>query len=483
MQSNEIRQRFLAFFEKRGHRIVGSSSLVPANDPTLLFANAGMNQFKDVFLGRERRDYSRATTSQKCVRAGGKHNDLEQVGRTTRHHTFFEMLGNFSFGDYFKKEAIPWAWELITREFAIPREKLYVTVFREDDEAEEIWAQDVGVPRERIFRLDEHDNFWQMGDTGPCGPCSEIHYDLGPAASGEGHADCKFPCDCGRYVELWNLVFMQFNRDEQGVMTPLPRPSIDTGAGLERLASVLQGKLANFDTDLFRPLVDEAAGLANVEYGANHDTDVSLRIIADHARSSTFLISDGVLPSNEGRGYVLRLIMRRALYHGQTLGLNEPFLYKISSRVVDMMKGAYPELVQTAPHVAKAIKKEEEQYAHTTKVGLEKLDESTVYDADGTPHSFSHWRREYLRQPGAAFGGKQGTLPGDVVFRLHDTFGLRPDFVQDVVKNYHITVDLHGYENEMQIQRNRARASWKGVEKKTASPGIFSDGGERQDGL
>ena len=367
MTSNEIRTRFLEFFATRGHRVMPSSSLVPANDPTLLFSNAGMNQFKDVFLGRERRDYSRATTSQKCVRAGGKHNDLEQVGRTTRHHTFFEMLGNFSFGDYFKKQAIPWAWELITKDFAIPAEKLYVTVFREDDEAEEIWAQDVGVPRDRIFRMDEKDNFWQMGDTGPCGPCSEIHYDMGLAASDQGHTDCKFPCDCGRYVELWNLVFMQFNRDEQGVMTPLPKPSIDTGAGLERLASVLQGKLSNFETDLFRPLIEEAAELANVEYGANHDTDVSLRIIADHARSATFLISDGVLPSNEGRGYVLRLIMRRALYHGQTLGLNEPFLYKISGRVVDMMKDAYPELVQTAPHVAKAIKIEEEQYARTTR--------------------------------------------------------------------------------------------------------------------
>ena len=365
MKSSEIRTRFLKFFEGRGHRVLPSSSLVPAHDPTLLFSNAGMNQFKDVFLGREKRDYSRAATSQKCVRAGGKHNDLEQVGRTTRHHTFFEMLGNFSFGDYFKKEAIPWAWELVTKDYAIPAEKLYVTVFREDDEAEEIWAKDVGVPRDRIFRMDEHDNFWAMGDTGPCGPCSEIHYDLGPAASTLGHPDCPFPCpqDCGRYVELWNLVFMQFNRDEQGNMTPLPRPSIDTGAGLERLAAVLQGKISNFDTDLFRPLIEEAAGLANVEYGANHDTDVSLRIIADHARAATFLISDGVLPSNEGRGYVLRLIMRRALYHGQTLGLNEPFLYKMAGHVVQMMKDAYPELVETEHHVAKAIKIEEERYA------------------------------------------------------------------------------------------------------------------------
>src|SRR5437762_14251820 len=289
MTSNEIRSRFLEFFRARGHRAVRSSSLVPANDLTLLFSNAGMNQFKDVFLGREKRDYARACSVQKCVRAGGKHNDLEQVGRTTRHHTFFEMLGNFSFGDYFKKEAIPWAWELITKDFAIPADKLYVTVFREDDEAEAIWANDVGVARDRIFRLDEKDNFWAMGETGPCGPCSEIHYDLGPGASEQSHADCKFPCNCGRYVELWNLVFMQFNRvcdkweedpnkprvcreyhDE-----PLPKPSVDTGAGLERLAAVLQGKISNFDTDLFRPLIEEAAGKAKVEYGANHESDVS----------------------------------------------------------------------------------------------------------------------------------------------------------------------------------------------------------------
>jgi alanyl-tRNA synthetase len=450
----------LDFFASRGHRVVPSSSLVPAYDPTLLFSNAGMNQFKDVFLGRERRDYSRATTSQKCVRAGGKHNDLEQVGRTTRHHTFFEMLGNFSFGDYFKKQAIPWAWELITKDFAIPAEKLYVTVFREDDEAEEIWAQDVGVPRDRIFRLDEHDNFWQMGDTGPCGPCSEIHNDLGPAASDQGHADCKFPCDCGRYVELWNLVFMQFNRDEQGVMTPLPRPSIDTGAGLERLASVLQGKLSNFETDLFRPLIKEATALANVEYGANHDTDVSLRIIADHARSATFLISDGVLPSNEGRGYVLRLIMRRALYHGQTVGMNDPFLYKISSRVVDIMKGAYPELVQTAAHVAKAIKIEEERYAHTTRLGLEELRKVLGSGRDvGIDAVMNTPDGETVLIQAKVVSGKD-------LFKLHDTFGLRPDFVRDVVKSVSpdLDVDMQGYEAEMEKQRERGRASWKGAQ-------------------
>jgi alanyl-tRNA synthetase len=485
MKSNEIRTQFLKFFEARGHRVLPSSSLVTAHDPTLLFSNAGMNQFKDVFLGREKRDYARAATSQKCVRAGGKHNDLEQVGRTTRHHTFFEMLGNFSFGDYFKKEAIPWAWELVTKDYAIPTEKLYVTVFREDDEAEEIWATDVGVARDRIFRLDEHDNFWAMGDTGPCGPCSEIHYDLGPAASDFGHADCKFPCDCGRFTELWNLVFMQFNRDEQGNMTPLPRPSIDTGAGLERLASVLQGKLSDYDTDLFRPLIEEAASLANVEYGSNHDTDVSLRIIADHARAATFLISDGVLPSNEGRGYVLRLIMRRALYHGQTLGLSEPFLYKMSGHVVQMMKDAYPELLETERHVVKAIKTEEERYAHTTRLGLERLDETTVGNT-----TFGALRRARSTASGGqaaalasgglrrslGSGGRAESSPGQYtiggrdLFKLHDTFGLRPDFVEDIVKNYGLAVDRQGYDAEMEKQRERARASWRAVEKKAASP-------------
>ena len=482
MQSNEIRTKFLEFFAQRGHRIVSSSSLVPANDPTLLFSNAGMNQFKDVFLGRERRDYSRATTSQKCVRAGGKHNDLEQVGRTARHHTFFEMLGNFSFGDYFKKEAIPWAWELITREFAIPSDKLYVTIFEgkstpqsdipRDNVAYECWRA-LGVPSDRIFALGMKDNFWQMGDTGPCGPCSEIHYDMGIAASDLGHADCKFPCDCGRYVELWNLVFMQFNRDEQGVMAALPRPSIDTGAGLERLASVLQGKLSNFETDLFRPLIEEAAALANVEYGANHDADVSLRIIADHARSATFLISDGVLPSNEGRGYVLRLIMRRALYHGQTLGLKDPFLYKISSRVVDMMKGAYPELVQTARHVARAIKIEEERYAETTLVGLQKLEDAGVIAGEGKGESFAAWRARFSSNSWKPSEKPLGKIAGDDLFKLHDTFGLRPDFVRDVVQNYGLDVDLEGYDAEMQKQRERARASWKGAEKKVASPAFL----------
>ncbi len=484
MTSNDIRKQFLDFFENRGHRVVPSSSLVPANDPTLLFTNAGMNQFKDVFLGREKRDYARACSSQKCVRAGGKHNDLEQVGRTTRHHTFFEMLGNFSFGDYFKKEAIPWAWELVTRDFAIPKDKLYVTVFREDDEAEDIWAKDVGVARERIFRRDEKDNFWAMGDTGPCGPCSEIHYDLGPAASELGHKDCKFPCpdDCGRYTELWNLVFMQFNRDEQGKLTPLPRPSIDTGAGLERLSTVLQGKISNFDTDLFRPLIDQAVELLGAQGPRNEEQNVSLRIIADHARAATFLISDGVLPSNEGRGYVLRLIIRRALYHGYTISLrtNEPFLFKMSSKVVELMRDAYPDLAETAQHVARAIKSEEERYAQTTQVGLEKLDGTTVNLHSGDKCLFAEWWR--VRWAGAAHRSSDpplGRISGADLFKLHDTYGLRPDFVEDVVRNYGLTVDREGYETEMQRQRERARASWKAAEKRVASP-VYQELADKQ---
>ncbi len=524
MTSDQIRETFLQFFAARGHRILHSSSLVPAHDPTLLFSNAGMNQFKDVFLGNEKRDYARATTSQKCVRAGGKHNDLEQVGRTARHHTFFEMLGNFSFGDYFKEQAIPWAWELVTEGYKIPRERLYVTVFREDDDAENIWAEKVGVPRDRIFRMDEKDNFWAMGDTGPCGPCSEIHYDMGPEASEQGHADCRFPCDCGRYVELWNLVFMQFNRDERGVMTPLPRPSIDTGAGLERLAAVLQGKHSNFDTDLFKPLIEEAADLASTQYGANPQTDVSLRIIADHARAATFLITDGVLPSNEGRGYVLRRIMRRALYHGQRLGLGEPFLYKLAGTVADMMGRAYPQLREESPHVARVIRLEEERYDRTTKQGLERLRQSPVlfmwrgpmgdqpletYEIPfGVLESASRTRQQLaisdlpqVRKSERVLKHAYAplVLPGDELFKLHDTFGLPLDFVEDVVSNSGVRADIfrlptgtqtaalgptwslgrEDYEAEMQKQRERARASWKGAEKKVVLP-VYQALAERQ---
>src|SRR5467141_1259649 len=338
LSGNEIRSTFLKFFADRGHRIVRSSSLVPVNDPTLLFTNAGMNQFKDVFLGLEQREYTRATSSQKCVRAGGKHNDLENVGFTNRHHTFFEMLGNFSFGDYFKKDAIAYAWELITSPewFGIDKAKLYVTIFKgengvpRDAEAYDLWLGQ-GVPKDRIYEFGAKDNFWQMGDTGPCGPCSEIHYDMGMAASDQGHTDCAFGCDCGRYVELWNLVFMQFDRDASGKLNPLPKPSIDTGAGLERLASVLQGVISNYDTDLFVPLMKRAAELCGVDFEREEKLEegkggaASLRVIADHARATTFLITDGVLPSNEGRGYVLRKIMRRGISHGRLLGQDKPF--------------------------------------------------------------------------------------------------------------------------------------------------------------
>src|SRR5262252_5918062 len=364
LTGSEIRRRFLDFFVQKGHKEVHSSSLVPANDPTLLFTNAGMNQFKDVFLGLEKRDYTRATTSQKCVRAGGKHNDLENVGFTNRHHTFFEMLGNFSFGDYFKKDAIRLAWELVTSPawFGIAKDQLYVTVFNgegglsRDGEAYDLWAAE-GVPKDRIYEMGLKDNFWQMGDTGPCGPCSEIHYDMGAIASDQGHTDCAFGCDCGRYVEIWNLVCMQFDRDAAGKLTPLPKPSIDTGMGLERVAAVLEGVISNYETDLFTPLIKRAAELTGASLKKELDKEAhtksaaSLRVIADHSRAAAFLISDGVLPSNEGRGYVLRKIMRRAITHGRLLGQSETFLYQMVFAVRDLMQDAYPELRETAERV------------------------------------------------------------------------------------------------------------------------------------
>src|ERR1044071_8765735 len=338
MNSNEIRRRFLQFFADRGHTIVKSSSLIPAQDPTLLFVNAGMNQFKDVFLGREQRSYTRATTCQKCVRAGGKHNDLDNVGHTRRHQTFFEMLGNFSFGAYFKKEAIDYAWTLITKEFQLSKKNLWITVFCEDDDAANLWAGGPGVARDRIIRLDEKDNFWQMGETGPCGPCSEIHYDLGVEAAEPGREHEQFPNDAGgRFVEIWNLVFMQFNRDAAGNFTPLPRPSIDTGMGLERVAAVLQGKLSNYETDLIHPIIFHAAELFGLTPGADPKADTALRIAADHARATAFLINDGVLPTNEGRGYVLRKIMRRAMRNVRLIGVEQPFLYELTGYVAELM--------------------------------------------------------------------------------------------------------------------------------------------------
>src|SRR6185369_13207781 len=461
MTGSDIRRKFLDFFVQKGHREVHSSSLVPANDPTLLFTNAGMNQFKDVFLGLEKRDYNRATTSQKCVRAGGKHNDLENVGFTNRHHTFFEMLGNFSFGDYFKKDAIAYAWELITSPdwFGISEDKLYVTIFKgengvpRDAEACDLWAAQ-GVAKDRIFEFGAKDNFWQMGDTGPCGPCSEIHYDMGVAASDQGHTDCAFGCDCGRYVEIWNLVFMQFDRDFSGTLTPLPKPSIDTGMGLERLASLLQGVISNYDTDLFVPLIKRAAELTGtalkkeLEKETHANSAASLRVVADHSRAATFLISDGVVPSNEGRGYVLRKIIRRAITHGRLLGQTKPFLHEMVFAVRNLMQDAYPELKDTAERVSKAVLAEETRFANTLNVGLEKLE--------------------------SILKSSSGSLAGEDAFKLYDTFGIPLDFMQDAARDQGVSFDQAGFDRAMDEQKTRARASWKGAAKQTANPAYQS---------
>jgi len=605
----QIRRKFLEFFEKKGHKIVHSSSLVPHNDPTLLFTNAGMNQFKDVFLGLEKRDYTRATSSQKCVRAGGKHNDLENVGFTNRHHTFFEMLGNFSFGDYFKKEAIAYAWELITAKdwFGIDKNKLYVTIFEgspldeipRDNEAEQFWL-DVGVPKERIHAFGMKDNFWQMGDTGPCGPCSEIHYDMGPVASDQGHGttapECRFPCpsDCGRYIEIWNLVFMQYDRQPRvpdGTLfgyKRLPKSSIDTGMGLERVTAVLQGVISNYETDLFVPLIERAAELTgtstgNVEpglrpgragegtrpyaitatnhvaadapvrpgasdahggtgvppvqaerssaaisktssgaslrragegtrpyasSGTNHvgadalvrpseqKSAASLRVIADHSRAATFLISDGVLPSNEGRGYVLRKIIRRAITHGRLLGQTKPFLHEMVFAVRDLMQDAYPELKETADRVSKVVLAEESRFAHTLDLGLKKLEDDLFAalsqqimkklekemdaareDSRGLPY------HEGLSSIEACVAdlrnmGVDPVFPGDMAFKLYDTFGMPLDFMQDAARDQGIAFDQAGFDRAMAEQRERARASWKGAAKQSASAAfrVFLDG-------
>jgi alanyl-tRNA synthetase len=455
---SEIRETFLRFFASKGHRRVHSSSLVPANDPTLLFTNAGMNQFKDVFLGVERRDYSRATTSQKCVRAGGKHNDLENVGFTRRHHTFFEMLGNFSFGDYFKRDAIAFAWELVTSPewLGIAKEKLYVTIFKgeqgvpRDEEAFELWRAQ-GVPAERIHEFGMGDNFWAMGETGPCGPCSEIFYDMGLAASESGE-DKPFGQDDSRYVEIWNLVFMQFDRDQQGELNLLPRPSIDTGAGLERMAAVLQGKISNFETDLFTPLIARAGELTQTRYqDGRAPTDASLRIIADHSRAATFLISDGVLPANEGRGYVLRKILRRGIRHGRTLGQEDSFMYRMVEAVRDQMQVAYPELVESADRVARVIRAEEERFGRTLALGSKQLD-AAIEDA-------KKQSRDSIP-----------TLQGATAFHLYETYGLPLDFIVDAARDQGIGFDLTGFELARAEEQVRARASWKGGSKASASP-------------
>src|SRR5438034_3290341 len=617
LTGSEIRRKFLDFFVQNGHREVHSSSLVRHNDTTLLYTNAGMNQFKDVFLGLEKRDYTRATSSQKCVRAGGKHNDLENVGFTNRHHTFFEMLGNFSFGDYFKKEAIAYAWELITAKdwFGIDKNKLYVTIFEgspldeipRDNEAEQFWL-DVGVPKERIHAFGMKDNFWQMGDTGPCGPCSEIHYDMGREASDQGHGttapECRFPCpsDCGRYIEIWNLVFMQYDRQPRvpdGTLfelNPLPKLSIDTGMGLERVTAALQGVISNYETDLFVPLIERAAELTgtstgNVEpglrpgragegtrpyaitatnhvaadapvrpgasdahggtgvppvqaerssaaisktssgaslrragegtrpyasSGTNHvgadalvrpseqKSAASLRVIADHSRAATFLISDGVLPSNEGRGYVLRKIIRRAITHGRLLGATKPFLHQMAFTVRDLMQNAYPELKERAEGISKVVLAEESRFAHTLDVGLERLERDLFATArdewnkrvpdivgvkpGGSPQdglqrkaelkdqiqiaSEGHGLRGQMRDlvAGLKQHGFTATYPGDNAFRLYDTFGMPLDFMQDAARDQGIAFDQAGFDRAMSEQRDRARASWKGTTKQTANP-------------
>jgi alanyl-tRNA synthetase len=519
---SEIRRRFLDFFVQKGHREVHSSALVPHNDPTLLFTNAGMNQFKDVFLGLEKRDYTRATSSQKCVRAGGKHNDLENVGFTNRHHTFFEMLGNFSFGDYFKKDAIAYAWELITspRWFGISKDQLYVTIFNgeggvpRDAEAYDLWLGQ-SVPKDRIFESGLQDNFWQMGDTGPCGPCSEIHYDMGPVASDQGHTDCKFPCDCGRYVEIWNLVFMQFDRDSTGKLNPLPKPSIDTGMGLERVAAVLQGVISNYETDLFVPLIATATELTGGFRSAARGmvrqatTASSLRVIADHSRAVTFLIADGVLPSNEGRGYVLRKIMRRAIRHGRLLGQEQPFLSKMVFAVRDLMQDAYPELIEQANRVSEIVKGEEARFANTLALGEEKLEgiknQAWIQLIETIARRFGHFvgvsdadvppllqalipgadDEAFQRAVRTLFGPRASqfkpyfdsalleehpVFPGAEAFRLYDTFGLPLDFIHDAVRDAGMVLDQAGFDRAMAEQRERARASWKGAAKQTANP-------------
>ncbi|MFC1657217.1 alanine--tRNA ligase, partial [Candidatus Moduliflexota bacterium] len=431
--------RFLDYFAGKGHDVIRSSSLVPAKDPTLLFTNAGMVQFKDVFTGVEKRDYRRATSSQKCVRAGGKHNDLENVGRTARHHTFFEMLGNFSFGDYFKAEAIEYAWEFLTKVLSLDPDRLYPTVFTDDDEAAELWVKIAGVSVERVKRLGEEDNFWAMGDTGPCGPCSEIMYDQGEG-TGCGTPECAVGCDCDRYLEIWNLVFMQFERDASGKMTPLPKPSIDTGMGLERLAAVLQGKQNNFDTDLFAPLISFVEKASGKKYGASEKDDVSMRVIADHLRATTFLVGDGVLPSNEGRGYVLRRIMRRAARHGKMLGLDEPFLHRGTAIVAGAMKDAYPDLQGHLEFIGKVTRVEEERFINTLDQGMSLLDEVMT----------------------AAKKEGGGTIPGAELFRLYDTFGFPLDLAGEIAEDAGLALDTAGFEAAMEEQKKKARSSWAG---------------------
>jgi alanyl-tRNA synthetase len=458
MKSSDVRSAFLEFFREREHEVVRSSSLIPLNDPTLLFTNAGMVQFKAVFLGQERRGYTKAASCQKSVRAGGKHSDLENVGHTARHHTFFEMLGNFSFGDYFKREAIRFAWDLLTETYGLPEERLWATVYEDDDEAAGLWQEVVGLPAGRIVRLGAKDNFWQMADTGPCGPCSEILIDQGAELT--CGPDCAVGCDCDRYLELWNLVFMQFNRDEHGELNPLPKPSIDTGMGLERLCAVVQGKYNNFDSDLFSEIIDSISSLTGVPYGRAPETDASIRVMADHVRALGFLVSDGLMPSNEGRGYVLKRILRRASRHARLLGTDEPVLHRVLDAVVSSMGGVYPELVDEHERAEKVLRIEEERFARTLEQGMRILD-------------------DVLKDVQAS---EEKLIPGGEIFRLYDTFGFPVDLVRDIAHDSGLKVDEEGFHRAMEVQRERARASWVGEDAEVASiyREVLAEGGESE---
>jgi alanyl-tRNA synthetase len=456
MTGNDIRRKFLEYFQAKQHAIVESSSLVPEDDPSLLFVNAGMVQFKRIFTGEEKRKYTRATTSQRCVRAGGKHNDLENVGYTARHHTFFEMLGNFSFGDYFKKEAIDFAWEFLTDVLALDPQKMWVSVFEDDDEAYKLWENVETLPKGRIVRLGEKDNFWAMGDTGPCGPCSEIHYDQG-AELGCDDPDCAVGCDCDRWLEIWNLVFMQFERSADGRLTELPKPSIDTGMGLERIASVVQGVKTNYDSDLFQPLIQTIAGAAGCSYGDDVKSDVALKVIADHCRTATFLISDGVLPSNEGRGYVLRRVMRRAIRYGRTLGLTRPFMTSICEFVVEDMSFAYPHLNDAVELLRQVVENEEVRFLETLDHGLAMLE------------------AEISRVQ----AGGETVVDGQFIFKLYDTHGFPVDIVRDMALEVGLDVDDAGFNRAMDEQRAQSKASWKGaglVEQGAGIKGLLEEG-------
>jgi alanyl-tRNA synthetase len=443
MKSYDIRNSFLEYFQSKDHKLIPSSPIIPLDDPTLLFVNAGMVQFKKIFLGEERSEFPRVVTCQKCIRAGGKHSDLENVGHTARHHTFFEMLGNFSFGDYFKKEAISFSWELFIDWYKLPKEKLYISVYEKDDEAVSLWLELTDIKEERIVRLGEKDNFWQMGDTGPCGPCSEIIIDQGPHI-GCKRPDCFVGCDCDRFLELWNLVFMQYNKDYKGKLTPLPKPSIDTGMGLERISAVLQNKPSNFETDLFEPIIKDISYLTKIEYGNSFDSDISIRVIADHIRAIVFMLSEGLIPSNEGRGYVLRRIIRRASRHAKNLNIFEPFLYKLTDSVIDVLGNIYPEIVKENERIKKLLKLEEERFMKTINIGIELLDNLI----------------EQLKSINIK------TIPGEEIFKLYDTYGLPLDFAKDIAMDAGMKIDEEAFQKELELQRQRSKGSYFDYEAK-----------------